>query len=106
METAPAAPPTAGPPGKSRRCRAGAQYIVLTGIDMADTLHGWTVGYDTTYLEGKIYYTDDGGASWREQFDSGTAMLQGVAVLDAQTAIIVGGYSGSGSIRHRTTDGG
>jgi photosystem II stability/assembly factor-like uncharacterized protein len=42
----------------------GYQYLVLSGIDMADLLHGWTVGYDTTFLEGYIYHTNDGGISW------------------------------------------
>ncbi|MEP6775978.1 MAG: YCF48-related protein, partial [Chloroflexota bacterium] len=84
----------------------GEQYIVLTGVDMADTLHGWTVGYDTTFLDSRIYHTSDGGATWQQQFDPNAQYLQGVAVLDAQTAIVVGGYSGSGSIRDRTTDGG
>ena len=84
----------------------GDQFVVLTGIDMADTLHGWTVGYDTTFLEGRIYHTNDGGASWQQQFDWGGDYLEGVDALDAQTAIIVGGYSATGSIRHRTTDGG
>jgi photosystem II stability/assembly factor-like uncharacterized protein len=84
----------------------GDQYMVLSGIDMADTLHGWTVGYGTTFLDGRIYHTNDGGKTWQQQSDWGADLLAGVAVLDAQTAIIVGGYSGSGSITHRTTDGG
>jgi photosystem II stability/assembly factor-like uncharacterized protein len=89
-----------------RVSEVGEQYAVLGGIDMADTLHGWTVGYETTFLEGRIYHTTDGGATWQMQFDPGAALLEAVAVLDTQTAIVVGGYSGSGPIRHRTTDGG
>ncbi len=52
-----------------RVTEVGDQYVVLTGIDMADTLHGWTVGYDTTFLDGHIYHTSDGGATWQQQFD-------------------------------------
>jgi photosystem II stability/assembly factor-like uncharacterized protein len=84
----------------------GNQYVVLTGIDMADTLRGWAVGYDTTYLNASINHTSDGGATWQQQYDPAAKYLQGVAVLDAQTAIIVGGWSGSGSIMRRTTDEG
>jgi photosystem II stability/assembly factor-like uncharacterized protein len=84
----------------------GEQYVVLSGVDMADALHGWTVGYETTYLKGRIYHTGDGGASWQRQFDWGADVLRAVAALDAQTAIIVGGDNYSGPIRHRTTDGG
>lgn len=89
-----------------RVTEVGEQYSLLSSIGMADTLNGWTVGYETTYLEGRIYHTSDGGASWQQQYDPDAKYLQGVAVLDAQTAIIVGGWSGSGSITRRTTDAG
>jgi photosystem II stability/assembly factor-like uncharacterized protein len=84
----------------------GDPYVVLSGIDMADSLIGWTVGYGTTLYDGRIYRTEDGGKRWTQQSDPGADLLQAVAVLDPQTAIIVGGYVGSGPIMHRTTDGG
>src|SRR5688500_15149327 len=69
----------------------GEQYLVLSGIDMADNLTGWTVGYETTYYEGRTYRTTDGGVTWLQQYTGYTPLLEGVAVLDAQTAIIIGG---------------
>jgi photosystem II stability/assembly factor-like uncharacterized protein len=71
---------------------------------MADELHGWTVGYHNTFYDSYIYRTEDGGATWQQQFDPSTDLLQGVAALDAQTAIIVGGIEDS--YERRTTDGG
>jgi photosystem II stability/assembly factor-like uncharacterized protein len=82
------------------------QYAQLESIDMADQQNGWTVGYHNTFLDGLIYRTTDGGATWQQQFDPGSDYLLSVAVLDAQTAIIVGGYNATGSIERRTTDGG
>jgi photosystem II stability/assembly factor-like uncharacterized protein len=84
----------------------GDQYEVLGGIDMVGVLNGWAVGYDTTFLDGRIYHTSDGGATWQQQWDPDSHYLQDVDALDAQTAIVVGGYSGTGSIMRRTTDGG
>jgi photosystem II stability/assembly factor-like uncharacterized protein len=84
----------------------GEQYLVLTGIDMADTLRGWAVGYHNTYGDGYIYRTTDGGITWQQQYDPGIYYIRSVAVLDAQTAIYVGGDQGTGSLERRTTDGG
>jgi photosystem II stability/assembly factor-like uncharacterized protein len=82
----------------------GNQYVSLRSIDMADELHGWTVGYHNTFYDSHIYRTEDGGVTWQEQFDPSTELLQAVAALDAQTAIIVGGIEDS--YERRTTDGG
>ena len=82
----------------------GNQYVSLRSIDMADNLHGWTVGYHNTFYDSYIFRTEDGGATWQQQFDPTTELLQGVAALDAQTAIIVGGIEDS--YERRTTDGG
>jgi len=82
----------------------GDQYVSLRSIDMADELNGWTVGYHNTYLTGYIYHTTDGGVTWQQQYGLGVDYLQGVAALDAQTAIVIGGQSRS--VEHRTTDGG
>lgn len=89
-----------------RVTEVGYQYLVLDSIDMADLLHGWTVGYDTSFLEGYIYHTNDGGQTWQRQYDPESWYIQAVAALDDQTAITVGGWSGTGSIERRTTDGG
>ena len=82
----------------------GNQYVSLRSIDMVDELHGWTVGYHNTFYDSYIFRTDDGGATWQQQFDPSTELLQGVAALDAQTAIIIGGIEDS--YERRTTDGG
>src|SRR5581483_9204378 len=82
----------------------GNQYISLRSIDMADNLHGWTVGYHNTFYNSYIFRTEDGGATWQQQFDPTTELLQAVAALDAQTAIVVGGIEDS--YERRTTDGG
>ena len=84
----------------------GDQYVMLEGIDMADTRNGWTVGFHNTYYDGRIYHTSDGGATWQQQWDPGVYVLRAVAALDAQTAIYVGGDNGTGSLERRTTDGG
>jgi photosystem II stability/assembly factor-like uncharacterized protein len=87
-----------------RVSEVGGQYVALTGIDMADKRIGWAVGYHNTFLDGYIYRTTDGGVSWQQQYGLGTEYLQEVAVLDGQTAIVIGGYQGSDELR--TTDGG
>jgi photosystem II stability/assembly factor-like uncharacterized protein len=84
----------------------GDQYVLLSGIDLADSLRGWTVGFHNTYYDGHIYHTADGGASWQRQWDPGSDVLRSVAALDPQTAIIVGGANWTGSLERRTTDGG
>jgi photosystem II stability/assembly factor-like uncharacterized protein len=89
-----------------RVTEVGEQYVVLTGIDMANTLTGWAAGYHNTYFDAYIYRTTDGGVSWQRQFDPGMYVIRSVAVLDTQTAIYVGGEQSTGSLERRTTDGG
>jgi photosystem II stability/assembly factor-like uncharacterized protein len=89
-----------------RFTEVGEQYLILTGIDMADVLRGWAVGFHNTYYNGYIYHTSDGGVTWQQQYDPGIYVIRSVAVLDEQTAIYVGGDQGTGSLERRTTDGG
>jgi photosystem II stability/assembly factor-like uncharacterized protein len=80
----------------------------LTDIDFADTSHGWAVGVSSSFGGdvGTIVHSNDGGKSWTVQFQSIDFWLEGVAAVDASTAVAVGYRSGSGPTIYRTTNGG
>jgi hypothetical protein len=67
-------------------------------VYFVDDLHGWTC---TFY--GYIYYTDDGGLTWGEQYSSALD-LQDIHFTDLLNGISVGGVDGNATLL--TDDGG
>ena len=68
----------------------------LTAVRFADARRGWAM---STH---HVYRTDDGGDTWTKQPTAGGVSMQGLSILDADTAWIAGHY---GVIQH-TTDAG
>ena len=76
---------------------ADAQHVRFNAVSFADRLHGWAVG-----AGGRIFITNDGGRSWREQQSNVRADLYDVKFLNAVEGWAVGA---EGTLIH-TMDGG
>ena len=71
--------------------------VKLAGLRFADREHGWAYGE-----LGALFFTSDGGATWRRQRVPTRHLLLGASFLDAQT----GWLSGGGLTVLKTSDGG
>ena len=62
---------------------------LLTGVAFADAKNGWAVGHDSVILA-----TQDGGATWSQQFSAAAEQrpLLDVLMVDAKVGIAVGAY--------------
>ncbi|PYS50667.1 MAG: hypothetical protein DMF68_06465 [Acidobacteria bacterium] len=76
---------------------ADAQHVRFNAVSFADRLHGWAVG-----AQGRIFITNDGGRSWREQQSNVRADLYDVKFVNAVEGWAVGA---EGTLIH-TLDGG
>lgn len=90
---------------------------ILNRIDFIDPMIGWAVGVKRTGTDGidilhsgVIYFTDDGGETWKEQYSSGEQVtLTAVDFIDISNGWVAGFPSSStlqGGFVYHTTDGG
>lgn len=76
---------------------ADSQHVRFNAVSFADRLHGWAVG-----AKGRVFITNDGGRTWREQQSNVRADLYDVKFVNAVEGWAVGA---EGTLIH-TMDGG
>lgn len=85
---------------------AGAAFDYLEGVDFADAMHGWVVGYhsdlDSYGYPPIAYSTSDGGSTWVARSFGAATPLRAVDFIDAN----VGWVTGELGAFSTTADGG
>lgn len=76
--------------------------IPIMGIDVIDTVQGFSVGFTPFESGGIVFSTSNGGTEWVEKFLLGTHWLYDVKMLDSQR----GWTSGEDGTLWQTTDSG
>lgn len=90
-----------------RRAVAGAERLEFRGIHGISASEAWALSAGPG-SRSRIYHTDDGGASWTEQFRNtdSTAFYDCITFFDAKHGVAYSDASNGNTVILRTADGG